>query len=88
MTTAWSRNGLTLTWSVGARVGAVGSERHELYAGRIYVGDILQLRRTKRWSMVLMLSNDGEEIGLRDTEQEARDGLVDAAVKALFGEEA
>lgn len=84
MTTAWSRHGLTLTW----RVGAVGLEYHELYAGQICIGNILQLRRTKRWSMFLKLSNDGEEIGLRDAEQEARDGLVDAAVKALFGEEA
>lgn len=77
-------HGLTLTW----RTGAGESEYYELYIGRVYVGNIMKLRLTQGWSMLLASHPNGEEIGLRDTEQEARDGLIDAAVKALFGEEA
>lgn len=88
MTIAWSRFGLTLNWRTEYSSMPLGS----LYAGNIHIGTIMKNRTqakhdVKPWRMWLMTTEDGEELGYRATEQEAKDDLIDAALKALFTEE-
>lgn len=93
MTTAWSRYGITISW----RTDEFGKPERALYVGSIYVGSLTHESRRfgvggreiepreKPWRAWFMNDIDGNELGWYPTEQEARDAMVDAAVKGLFG---
>lgn len=84
----WSRAGIEMRW----REDEFGRANTSLYAGNICVGGIYNEARLPRrpehrgtWRAYLMNSDSGNAIGYYETEQECRDALVDAAVKALMG---
>lgn len=61
-----------------------------LYAGDLYVGLIQHLphptrHELKSWCGWIMTNESGKDLGWFETEQAAKDALVDAAVKALCG---
>lgn len=85
----WSRAGIELRW----REGKFGRANAVLYFGNSYVGGIynetglpLGPEHHGPWRAYLMNSDSGSAIGYYETEQECRDALVDAVVKALMGE--
>ncbi len=92
MTVAWSRHGMTLAW----RADEFGKPERDIYLGSIYVGGVWHYPvsvlpftneyqpREKPWRAWFMNEADGSEVGWFATEQEARDALVDAVLKALF----
>lgn len=84
--TVWSRHGLTLAW----RADEFGKPDLALYLGELCVGLIhpwgvpnYRPGQTRAW---IMNEPDGSELGWYPTEQEAKDALVQAVLKALFGE--
>lgn len=60
-----------------------------LYAGDLYVGLIQHFPHGRYeatpWCGVIMTNENGKDLGWFETEQAAKDALVDAAVKALCG---
>lgn len=78
----WSRGGIEMRWRVdedGANI--------LLYAGRTYIGLILAPdHESDLWGCGLFTEPGGRVVGNYTTEAEARTALVDAAVKALLGE--
>lgn len=80
----WSHAGIELRW----RADSI-QKPNALYVGRIYVGGISAPRPgddETQWRAWLV-TDDVEGTKLyRATEGEARDSLVDEAVKALMGE--
>jgi hypothetical protein len=66
----WSRAGIDMTW-----------RGYGLYLGNLFVGSVSQPFET--WDAHLNLRRLGSNF---PTEQAARDAVVDAAIKALLGE--
>lgn len=58
-----------------------------LHVGKIYVGCVSFTSRNndepKSWRAWIMRDNDGETIGYYDSEQKAKDELIDAVIKDL-----
>lgn len=78
-------NGVRLFW----RKDGYGRPERALYAGGLYLGEVMCLPTNPRlsgaiWRSWLMTTDEGDEIGWYMTEQEAKDALVDAALKALL----
>ena len=70
------------------RPDGFGRSGMALYARDIYLGEVSELthhqRPEHRWRAWLMTDDSGDEVGWYRTEQEAKDALVDAALKGLL----
>lgn len=62
----------------------------ELYFGRLFIGETLNRSHYAppkwHWAALLMTTGEGVVISRHPTEQEAKDALVDAALKGLRDE--
>ncbi len=73
------------------RPDGYGNPGRALYARDLYLGHVTHWtypdpsHRATPWRAWLMTDEEGEEVGWWATEQEAKDALVDAALKALNG---
>lgn len=75
----WSHGEIDMAW-----------RDDELFVGHLHIGYIWKDRDGKWHSWLCSSDNgtiagNGTRIGLYSTEQEARDAMVDAAVRALLG---
>lgn len=61
-----------------------------LYIGNLCIGNLIELDHPNHpgtsWRPWIMTDEDGKSLGWFASEQEARDVLVDAALKALMGD--
>ncbi len=77
---------ISLSW----RDDDYGIPGRALYINQIYVGWVMQspsmVKAGTPWRAWIMNTMDGTEFGWRSTEQEAKDALVDAVLKALRDE--
>lgn len=81
----WTYHGISLTW----RSDCFGHEGRALFVGRLCVGYIQDVSKIEfydaPWRAWLVDdADDGKQLGLYKTEQEAKDDLIDAAIKALL----
>jgi hypothetical protein len=82
-------------WTLGINVSLFwrpdgwGRDERALYMRDLYLGEVMHLPPRPRrlgptWRAWLMTTDEGSEVGWFATEQEAKDALVDAALKALL----